>query len=117
MRNSLILYLFLLSFYISLKLSAELFLFDTLDAHEIEELLVSQESNPVQKITLTPEARSWLAEKGYDPLLGARPMGRVIQKEIKDPLTDEILFGKLKSGGNVAITIEINSITFVFSND
>ena len=45
-------------------------------------------------ITLTPEARAWLAVKGYDPVFGARPLGRVVQKEVRDPLTDEILFGR-----------------------
>ena len=54
-------------------------------------------------ITLTPEARAWLAAKGYDPVFGARPLGRVVQKEVRDPLTDEILFGKLENGGTVTI--------------
>jgi ATP-dependent Clp protease ATP-binding subunit ClpA len=54
---------------------------------------------------LTSAARASLAEKGFDSVLGARPMARVIQREIKDRLTDEILFGKLKKGG----TIEIDS--------
>ena len=54
-------------------------------------------------ITLTPEARAWLAKKGYDPKIGARPLGRVIQSEVRDPLTDEILFGKLENGGTVTI--------------
>ncbi len=53
---------------------------------------------------LTPEARAELARKGFDPLLGARPMARVIQKELKDHLADEILFGKLKDGGEVKIS-------------
>jgi len=52
---------------------------------------------------LSDEARDWLAEKGFDPLLGARPMVRLIQREIKDKLADEILFGQLKSGGKVKI--------------
>ena len=52
-------------------------------------------------ISLTPEARSWLAAKGYDPAFGARPLGRVIQREVRDPLTDEILFGELEHGGTV----------------
>ena len=56
---------------------------------------------------LSAEARRWLAENGFDEKLGARPMARLIQRKIKDPLTDEILFGKLKSGGKVKI--ELNS--------
>ena len=50
---------------------------------------------------LSPEAIAWLAEKGYDERMGARPLGRVIQEHIKKPLADEVLFGKLKKGGTV----------------
>jgi ATP-dependent Clp protease ATP-binding subunit ClpA len=55
------------------------------------------------KISLTDAARTWLAEKGYDKLMGARPMGRLIQAKIKEPLADEILFGKLQAGGKLMI--------------
>jgi ATP-dependent Clp protease ATP-binding subunit ClpA len=65
-------------------------------------------------IILTPEARGWLATKGYDPAFGARPLGRVIQKEVRDPLTDEILFGKLEQGGTVTIGVHDNQLTFAF---
>ncbi|KAA0970505.1 ATP-dependent Clp protease ATP-binding subunit ClpA [Aureimonas fodinaquatilis] len=54
---------------------------------------------------LAPEAIKWLAEKGYDETMGARPLGRVIQKYIKTPLADEVLFGKLKRGGTVKVTV------------
>ncbi|KQT83528.1 ATP-dependent Clp protease ATP-binding subunit ClpA [Aurantimonas sp. Leaf443] len=54
---------------------------------------------------LSPEAISWLAEKGYDEQMGARPLGRVIQEHIKKPLADEVLFGKLKKGGTVKVTV------------
>ena len=50
-------------------------------------------------IALTSEARAWLAAKGYDPKFGARPLARVIQKDVRDPLTDQVLFGALESGG------------------
>ncbi|MBN8550595.1 MAG: AAA family ATPase, partial [Deltaproteobacteria bacterium] len=63
------------------------------------------------KISLTGEARTWLARKGFDPLLGARPMARLIQKEIKDKLADEILFGRLKKGGEIQITLEDDHIS------
>jgi ATP-dependent Clp protease ATP-binding subunit ClpA len=53
---------------------------------------------------LDSAAREWLAERGFDPQLGARPMARVIQREISDALVDEILFGKLRKGGKVRIT-------------
>ena len=52
-------------------------------------------------IELDEEAAAWLAEKGYDPLYGARPLARVIQDRIKRPLADELLFGKLAKGGKV----------------
>ena len=57
-------------------------------------------------IDLSPEAADWLAEKGYDERMGARPLGRVIQEHIKKPLADEVLFGKLKKGGTVRVTVE-----------
>lgn len=55
-------------------------------------------------VELDESARLWLAEKGYDPIHGARPLARVIQKEIKDPLSEEVLFGKLSQGGHVSIS-------------
>lgn len=54
---------------------------------------------------LTPEAIAWLADKGYDSQMGARPLGRVIQEHIKRPLADEVLFGKLQKGGTVKVTV------------
>lgn len=57
-------------------------------------------------ITLSPEARQWLAEKGYDPLMGARPLARLIQERIKKPLAELLLFGPLKQGGNLAIGVK-----------
>ena len=56
-------------------------------------------------IELDPAARAWLAETGYDPVYGARPLARVIQTEVRDPLTDEILFGALENGGTAAIVL------------
>jgi len=57
-------------------------------------------------ITLEPEARAWLGVKGFDPVFGARPLARVIQREVRDPLTDEILFGRLENGGTVTIRLD-----------
>ena len=65
-------------------------------------------------ITLAPEARAWLAVKGYDPVFGARPLGRVVQKEVRDPLTDEILFGALEQGGTVTIGLADDKLTFAY---
>ncbi|WP_396625474.1 ATP-dependent Clp protease ATP-binding subunit ClpA [Luteitalea sp.] len=63
-------------------------------------------------ITLEPEARTWLAEKGYDAVYGARPLARIIQAEVRDPLTDEILFGRLEHGGSVTIGLKDGALTF-----
>jgi ATP-dependent Clp protease ATP-binding subunit ClpA len=54
-------------------------------------------------ITLEPGARAWLARKGFDAVYGARPLARVVQREVRDPLTDQILFGQLEHGGTVTI--------------
>ncbi len=55
---------------------------------------------------LDEKATAWLAERGYDERMGARPLGRLIQEEIKRPLADEVLFGKLKKGGVVKVSVE-----------
>ena len=57
-------------------------------------------------IELTTPAAEWLADKGYDDKMGARPLGRVIQEHIKKPLAEELLFGKLAKGGNVKVGIK-----------
>jgi ATP-dependent Clp protease ATP-binding subunit ClpA len=56
-------------------------------------------------IELTEAANKWLAEKGYDERMGARPLARVIQEYVKKPLADEVLFGKLKDGGLVQVDV------------
>ncbi len=56
-------------------------------------------------LSATPAARDWLAQHGFDPEMGARPMSRVIQDKIKRPLADELLFGKLLNGGKVSIDV------------
>jgi ATP-dependent Clp protease ATP-binding subunit ClpA len=58
------------------------------------------------EIELTDAARKWLAERGYDPAMGARPLGRLIQEHIKKPLADELLFGRLAKGGLVRVDID-----------
>ena len=55
------------------------------------------------KLELTEAARAWLAEKGYDPDFGARPLGRVVQTELKDRLAEDVLFGGLAKGGRVTV--------------
>ena len=56
-------------------------------------------------LSATPAARDWLAQQGFDPLMGARPMGRLIQDKVKRPLADELLFGKLVNGGRVGLDV------------
>ncbi|WP_295442156.1 ATP-dependent Clp protease ATP-binding subunit ClpA [Sphingorhabdus sp. EL138] len=63
-------------------------------------------------IKLDDEARAWLTERGYDKLYGARPMGRLIQERIKQPLAEELLFGKLIHGGEVAVRIKDDQPAF-----
>ena len=61
-------------------------------------------------IEITEDAREWLANNGYDKIMGARPMSRLIQKIIKRPLAEELLFGKLMHGGHVIASLDNNSI-------
>jgi len=63
-------------------------------------------------ILVSDEARTWLAEKGYDELYGARPLARVIQENIKKPLADELLFGRLAKGGTVRVKLENGKLGF-----
>jgi ATP-dependent Clp protease ATP-binding subunit ClpA len=56
-------------------------------------------------IELSEPAKAWLIEHGYDEQMGARPMARIIQEHVKKPLADEVLFGKLKSGGHVRVVL------------
>ena len=83
----------------------------------VEKFILQLESQLAERkvaFTLDPAARTWLARKGYDPVYGARPLGRVIQQEVRNPLTDEILFGRLEEGGNVRIGLEGDALTFAF---
>jgi len=86
--------------------------FASLDIDSIErvvdKLVVELEAklgNNNVTLELDDEAREWIAERGYDPKMGARPMARVIQEQIKRPLAEELLFGSLADGGHVKITV------------
>ena len=77
--------------------------------------LTPQLRNKKVTVKLSGPARGWLAKNGFDPHFGARPLDRLIQKEIKDVLTDQILFGRLKNGGNVYIKLKDNQLMFAYS--
>jgi ATP-dependent Clp protease ATP-binding subunit ClpB len=62
------------------------------------------------KIEMDDKARTWLANKGYDPAYGARPLKRVIQKSVQDPLAEQILSGKIKDGQAVRLTVRDGSL-------
>jgi ATP-dependent Clp protease ATP-binding subunit ClpA len=64
-------------------------------------------------IELEPAARAWIAAKGYDRKMGARPMARVIQEHIKRPLAEELLFGKLKDGGHVRVDLGAEGLVLI----
>lgn len=66
-------------------------------------------------LTISPRLRTWLAKKGHDPAYGARPLGRVIQTEIKDTLSDEILFGRLINGGHVSVDVMEDELSFSYN--
>ncbi|PIE57299.1 MAG: ATP-dependent Clp protease ATP-binding subunit ClpA [Desulfobulbus propionicus] len=78
---------------------------------ELQEQLQDKEVT----ISLTPAAKAWLAQEGYQPAYGARPLRRLIMKEIGDVLTEEILFGALKGGGSVRVGRRNNKMTFRYS--
>jgi ATP-dependent Clp protease ATP-binding subunit ClpA len=67
-------------------------------------------------IDLRPEARAHLAKKGFDPVYGARPLSRLVQTEVRNPLTDEILFGHLEHGGTVHVGFDGEKLTFEYDS-
>jgi len=74
----------------------------------VDKFLIELESQLHEKqvsLSATPEARQWLAQHGFDPQMGARPMARLLQDKIKRPLADELLFGKLAHGGRVTVDV------------
>jgi ATP-dependent Clp protease ATP-binding subunit ClpA len=74
----------------------------------VDKLLVEVEAQLEQKgvaLHVEDDARGWIAQRGYDPKMGARPMARVIQEHIKRPLAEELLFGKLAQGGHAFVSV------------
>jgi ATP-dependent Clp protease ATP-binding subunit ClpA len=81
----------------------------------VDKFLFELETQLAEKrvsLILEPDAREWLAEHGFNPKMGARPMSRVIQENIKKPLAEEILFGRLSEGGVVRIGVEDGGLAF-----
>jgi len=77
----------------------------------VEELKVRLREKKV-RIELTDKGRSYLAEKGYDPAFGARPLSRVIRTEVSEPLSEQILYGDLQKGGTVKVDVGTDGLTF-----
>ncbi len=85
----------------------------------VEKFVIQLEGQLADKnvaIELSDEARAYLAKKGYDPAMGARPLARVIQEEIKRPLAEEILFGKLAKGGLALVDYVDDALIFSYEN-
>jgi ATP-dependent Clp protease ATP-binding subunit ClpA len=78
--------------------------------NELKEQLIAKKVS----VSLSSDARTWLATKGHDPRYGARYLDRLIQTEIKDILSNEILFGRLDNGGEVFIDFENDKLTFEY---
>ncbi|ROP25361.1 ATP-dependent Clp protease ATP-binding subunit ClpA [Vibrio crassostreae] len=79
----------------------------------IVELQVQLDARGVS-LEVSEEARHWLADKGYDKTMGARPMGRVIQEKLKKPLANELLFGSLVDGGTVKVSLKKDELDFIY---
>jgi ATP-dependent Clp protease ATP-binding subunit ClpA len=74
----------------------------------VEKFILQLENQLAERnivIDLSPEAANWLAKRGYDAAMGARPLGRIIQEHVKKPLADEVLFGQLRQGGSVKVVV------------
>jgi ATP-dependent Clp protease ATP-binding subunit ClpA len=66
-------------------------------------------------VALTDKARAWLAKQGYDEVFGARPLVRLIQRKVRQPLAEQMLFGALEQGGSVTIDEGQEGLVFVYS--
>jgi ATP-dependent Clp protease ATP-binding subunit ClpA len=80
----------------------------TIIAQVVDKFLTELENQLESKrvtVEVDKEGRAWLARRGYDPKMGARPMARIIQERIKRRLADELLFGRLTNGGHVTVTV------------
>ena len=98
--------------------------FNSLDkrtiSNVIDKFLIELEAQLDEKkvtIEITEDARKWLAEHGYDKVMGARPMARLIQNKVKRPLAEELLFGKLERGGHVVVSLKKDKIKVEIKED
>jgi len=97
----------------------EIIMFSPLTVEQME-YIVDLQMNEVQSrldeykitVTLSPEARTWLAKEGYDPAFGARPLRRAIQKFVESPLSMELLAGKFTQGGSVKVDVADDKLLF-----
>ena len=88
--------------------------------HVVDKFIIELESQLEEKrvtIQVDENARAWLAEHGFDKLMGARPMARVIQENIKRALAEELLFGRLEGGGQVSIGVDNEKLSFTFEDE
>jgi ATP-dependent Clp protease ATP-binding subunit ClpA len=86
-------------------------------AQVVDKFIIELENQLEDKhVTLAVDepARAWLAKHGYDPLMGARPMARLIQEKIKKPLAEELLFGQLEKGGRVFVKVRNDDLALNF---
>ena len=97
----------------------EIILFKRLSRHNMGDIVRIQLQR-VEKLladrrmalALDAEALNWLADKGYDPVYGARPLKRVIQKELVDPIAKKLLAGEIEDGGVIAVGVEDGGLSF-----
>ena len=89
--------------------------------HRVAEKFIRELRHQLAEKRVTLEvsdaARAWLAEQGYDPIMGARPMARLIQDKLKRPLADELLFGKLANGGHITVELDDTGEALAFRMD
>ena len=85
----------------------------------VDKLILEVEAQLEQKgvaVTFEEAARRWIARRGYDPRMGARPMARLIQEKVKRPLAEELLFGRLKDGGTVVVRVAADGESLVLDS-
>jgi ATP-dependent Clp protease ATP-binding subunit ClpA len=89
-------------------------------AHVVDKFIFELESQLEQKnvsIDIDMKARNWIADHGYDPKMGARPMARLISEHIKKPLAEELLFGRLAQGGHIHVTVKEDKLALEYEDE